>query len=138
MGLRHKNKTLATLLALIFGGLGFHRFYLHDWKDTWGWLHFASLPLSALFMLGAPDQPLVFTGMPFLISILAGFIETFVIGLSPDEKWDALHNRDSGRQSNSGWPIAIMMVLTLAVGATALIALIARTFDLLFTGGAYG
>jgi hypothetical protein len=138
MARRHKHKTLATLLALLFGGLGFHRFYLYGWKDTWGWLHFASLPLSAVLMLAAPDQPLIFAGMPFLISTLAGFIETFVIGLSPDEKWDALHNRDSGRLSNSGWPIPILMVLTLALGATALIALIARTFDLLFTGGAYG
>jgi hypothetical protein len=126
------------LLALLSGGLGFHRFYLYGWKDTWGWLHFASLPLSLLIMFSAHDLPLIFSGMPFLVSVLAGFIETFVIGLSPDEKWDAQHNRDSGRLSDSGWPIPILMVLTLAIGATALIALLARTFDLLYTGGAYG
>ncbi|MES2536075.1 MAG: NINE protein [Pseudomonadota bacterium] len=135
---RHKNKTFASLLALLTGGLGFHRFYLYGWKDTWGWLHVASLPLSLLIMFSARDLPLIFSGMPFLVSVLAGFIETFVIGLSPDDKWDALHNRDSGRVSDSGWPIPIVMVLTLAIGATALIALLARTFDLLYTGGAYG
>jgi hypothetical protein len=31
-----------------------------------------------------------------------------------------------------------MLVLALGLGATALIAAIARTFDMLFTGGSYG
>lgn len=113
---QHKNKTFATLLAAVFGGIGAHRFYLHGWKDFWAWVHIATLP----------------------VAIFAGFIEALVIGLTPDEKWDAQHNRNSGKQSRTGWPIAVLLVLTFGVGATSLIAAIARAFDLLFTGGAFG
>jgi TM2 domain-containing membrane protein YozV len=112
----HKNKTLATLLAFILGGLGAHRFYLHGKKDRWAWVHVALFPLS----------------------VYAGFIEALVLGLTPDDKWDAEYNAASGQQSDSGWPLAVLLVLTLGVGAVAVIATIARTFDLLYTGGAYG
>ena len=112
----HKNKTLATFLAAILGGVGAHRFYLHGKKDIWAWVHVLLFPLS----------------------IFASFIEALVIGLTPDEKWDEVHNKDSGRQSDSGWPLAVLLVLTFGGGAIAVIAAIARTFDLLFTGGAYG
>ena len=33
-----KSKTLATWIALIGGSLGLHRFYLHGFRDPWGWL----------------------------------------------------------------------------------------------------
>jgi TM2 domain-containing membrane protein YozV len=138
MAVRHKNKTLSTLLAFILGGLGIHRFYLHGVKDPWAWLHLSTAPLSALLWASAPGQHLLFVAAPLVISILAGFIETLVIGLTPDEQWDAAYNRDSGRQSDSGWPVVLLLVLTLGGGATALIATLARTFDLLFTGGSYG
>ena len=36
------------------------------------------------------------------------------------------------------WPLALILVLTMAIGAGALIATLARGFDLLYTGGAYG
>jgi hypothetical protein len=61
-----------------------------------------------------------------------------VIGLTPDEKWDAKHNPASGRQSQSHWILAVLLVLTMLVGATAVIATLSRLFDLLYTGGAYG
>jgi TM2 domain-containing membrane protein YozV len=116
MNVTHKNKTLATFLASIFGSIGAHRFYLYGKKDKWAWIHVALFPLS----------------------IFAGFIAALVIGLTPDEKWDAQHNAHSGRQSNSGWLVIILVVITFAGGAIALIAAIARAFDLFFTGGAYG
>ena len=68
----------------------------------------------------------------------AAFIEALVIGLTPDEKWDDAHNKDSGRKSDSGWILVVLLVLTFGGGAIAIIAAIARAFDLLFTGGAYG
>lgn len=138
MSVFHKNKTLTTFLASILGGVGAHRFYLFGKKDVWGWVHLASLPCVLFLIWLIPDQPLLFTAAPLVVSILAAFIEALVIGLTPDEKWDAEHNPSSGRQSVSGWPLAILLVLTLGVGAIAVIAAIARTFDLLFTGGAYG
>lgn len=134
----HKNKTFATLLASILGSVGTHRFYLFDKKDAWGWTHLAAVPCTLLLMWLKPGQPLLFLAAPLVISTLAAFIEALVIGLTPDEKWDAKHNPGSGGQSKSGWPLAILLVLTMGGGAIAVIAAIARTFDLLFTGGAYG
>ncbi len=134
----HKNKTLATLLALLFGFIGLHRFYLHGRRDLWGWVHFATLPLSALLVLGNPEAPAIFSAAPLVLSVLAAFLETLVMGVTPDEKWDARHNAGSGKQSDTGWPVPLMLVLALALGATALIAAIARTFDILLTGGSYG
>jgi TM2 domain-containing membrane protein YozV len=134
----HKNKTLATLLALLFGSIGMHRFYLYGRRDLWGWVHLATLPLSALLMLGNPDAATIFSAGPFVVSVLASFLGTLLIGLTPDEKWDACHNLHSGRHSDTGWPVPLMLVLALACGATALIAAIARAFDILLTGGSYG
>ena len=112
----HKNKTLATFLAAIFGGLGAHRFYLHGRRDRKAWLYVLSFPLS----------------------IFAGFIAALVIGLTPDERWDAQHNPMSGRTSDSGWTVVLIVIATFGIGTGLLIAAIARTFDLLYTGGAYG
>jgi hypothetical protein len=134
----HKNKTLATFLAAVTGGFGFHRFYLHGKTDRWGWLHFVSAPLSALAVAGGGDRQSMFMALPFIVSVLIAFIEALVIGLTPDDKWDAQFNPASGRQSESRWPLALLLVLTLGVGAVAMIATIARIFDLLYTGGAYG
>ncbi|MQR00143.1 NINE protein [Glaciimonas soli] len=134
----HKNKTLTTFLATVFGGIGLHRFYLNGMKDKWGWLHFVTLPLSLLAWLIWPDQQKMFLFLPLFISALIAILESLIIGLTPDEKWDAQHNVASGKKSASTWILAVILVLTVAVGATGLIAAIARTFDLLFTGGAYG
>lgn len=137
MTVRHKNKTFATCLATLFGSIGLHRFYLHGMKDRAGWIHFLSAPLSLLLLLALPDQPLLFSAMPLMISAMVGVIEALVIGLTADEKWDAAHNQGGGR-SASGWPLAVLLVLTFGIGAIGIIAAIARTFDLLFTGGAFG
>ncbi|HEX7635450.1 MAG TPA: hypothetical protein VF427_09250 [Noviherbaspirillum sp.] len=138
MAVFRKNKTFATFLAATVGGMGVHRFYLFGKNDAWGWTHLATIPCALFLMWLKPGQPLLFLTAPLVISILAALIEALVIGLTTDEEWDARHNPDSGRQSKSGWPLVILLVLTLGGGAIAAIATIARTFDLLFTGGAYG
>ncbi|TCS36468.1 hypothetical protein EDC30_1067 [Paucimonas lemoignei] len=138
MTTRHKNKTFTTFLAMLFGGIGLHRFYLCGQGDRWGWLHLSSLALSGILIGIWFDQPLLFTAFPLVVSVLAGLIEALVLGLTPDEKWDQLHNPQSGKQSRSGGVLALLLVLTTGMGAVALIAVIARTLDLLFTGGAYG
>ena len=134
----HKNKTMATFLALLLGSVGIHRFYLHGLKDRWGWLHAVSLPLSALLLLSNPELPLLINTVPLVISLLSASIETFVLGLMPDEKWDVRYNATSGIASDSGWPVALMMVVNLFCGATLLLTVLARGFDLLLTGGANG
>ncbi len=134
----HKNKTLAALLSFFFGAIGLHRFYLRGLSDLWGWLHLASLPASAALISAFPDWPLLASASPLVLSALIASIETFVIGLMPDERWDATWNPESGRQTSSRWPIAVLMVTNLFYGATLLLTVIARAFDLMLTGGAYG
>ncbi len=138
MSVRHKNKTLAALLSLLLGAIGLHRFYLTGLRDRWGWLHFASLPASAALIGAYPELPLLVTASPLVLSALVASIETFVIGLMPDEKWDATWNAGSGEPSDSRWPVAALMVANLFYGATLLLTVIARAFDLMRTGGAYG
>jgi TM2 domain-containing membrane protein YozV len=116
MNANHKNKTIATFLAAIFGSVGAHRFYLYGRKDRRAWLYVLLFPLSAF----------------------AGFIAALMIGLTPDALWDKQHNHQSSRESNSGWLVILMVIGTFGIGTTLLIAVIARVFDLLYTGGAYG
>lgn len=134
----HKNKTLATGLALVLGLLGAHRFYLHGPVDRLGLLHAGSLPVSALLYSQVQGIQPFYALLPLLVSCIAAFISALVIGLVPDEKWDARFNAGSARQSRSTWPLAVLLVLTLLVGTTVLIGTIARLFDLMYTGGAYG
>jgi hypothetical protein len=134
----HKNKTLATALAFLLGGLGVHRFYLRGGVDRLGLLHVCSLPAAGLvYGLGHAPNPF-WTLLPLLISWIVGFIEALVIGTTPDEKWDAKFNPSSGHTSNSNWLLAVLLVLTMLVGATVVIGTLSRLFDLLYTGGAYG
>jgi hypothetical protein len=109
MSTPHKNKPVATFLALILGAVGAHRFYLRGSVDRLGLLHVTCLPIAGL-----------------------------VYGLAPDEKFDAAFNPGSGRKSDSSWVIAALLVATMMVGATVLIGTMSRLFDLLYTGGAYG
>jgi TM2 domain-containing membrane protein YozV len=138
MSTPHKNKTLATFLAAFLGGIGAHRFYLRGWRDRFGWLHLITLPISLGAMAVWAAQQHLFTGSLFVLSVLAGMLEALVIGLTPDEKWDARHNSRSGRQSDSGWLVILLVVFSLTVGATGVIAAIARSFDLIYTGGSFG
>jgi len=134
----HKSKAFATLLGLLFGGIGLHRFYLRGLKDRWGWLHMTSLVLSAALLSDDATRPLLINTAPLVLSVLIACIVTFVIGLMPDEKWDALYNANSARKSDTGWPVPLMMVINLGYGATLLLIALARGFDLMLTGGAYG
>lgn len=135
----HKNKTLATALALSLGGLGAHRFYLHGNVDRPGLLHACSLPVAGLVYSQTQGTVDVFYALlPLLVSYIAAFIAALVIGLTPDEQWDARFNPGGGTRTRSNWLLALLLVATLMVGATVLIATIARLFDLMYTGGAYG
>ena len=133
----HKNKTLATALALTLGTLGAHRFYLHGAVDRIGLLHVSSLPIAGLIFSNAHDVNPFYALLPLLVSGIVACIEALVIGLTPDERWDARFNT-AGTRSASNWLLALLLVTTMLVGATALIATMSRLFDLLYTGGAYG
>ena len=134
----HKNKSFATFLALLLGGLGAHRFYLRGAVDKIGLLHVMSVPLCGMVTGLAPEADPFYKLLPLLVSYIAGFIQGLVIGVTPDEKFDAKFNPGSGRKSDSSWLVALLLVTTMLVGTTTLIGTMSRLFDLLYTGGAYG
>lgn len=134
----HKNKTLATLLAFVLGAVGAHRFYLRGSVDRLGLAHLCSLPIAGLVYGLLPEANAFYKLLPILVSFIAGCIEALVIGVTPDEQWDAKFNAGSGKASNSRWYQALLLVVIMLVGMTVLIGTIARLFDLLSTGGAYG
>jgi TM2 domain-containing membrane protein YozV len=134
----HKNKTLATFLSFSLGSVGAHRFYLYGKRDPIAWLHALSLPIS--FMLSKLYFNLngFVTYGPWLASLLVALFMSLVLGLKSDEKWDAQFNAESAQKSNSHWFLALILVFAVASGAIVLIGIMARAFDLLYTGGAYG
>ncbi len=134
---QHKNKTLTTLLALTLGMIGAHRFYLYGKYDAYAWIHASSLPITIALTLAFTEQVFIKTS-PLLLSALAGFMAALINGLTSDEHWDRTHNTRSNTTSDSGWLLALLLVFAMIVASTALIATIARTLDLMFTGGAYG
>ncbi|WP_307727532.1 TM2 domain-containing protein [Massilia sp. AB1] len=137
MAVAHKNKTLTVFLALVLGWLGAHRFYLKGSADRLGLLHVCSLFVTGI-LYGAVKPHPFYIVLPLLVSLIAACIEALVLGLIPDEKWDAAYNAGSGKASRSNWVLPLLLVLVMTVGAIVLIGTIARLFDLVYTGGAYG
>lgn len=135
---KHKNKTLTVLICLLFGSLGAHRFYLYGKRDNFAWLHFMSLPISFLISKLYFNLNFFITFGPWMLSFLISILTCLVLGLKSDEHWDAQFNLHSGRQSASSWPLAILLVFSVGLGAISLLFVMARGFDLLYTGGAYG
>ena len=141
MAIAHKNKTLAVFFAAVLGGAGTHRFYLRGARDPWGWLHLAALAATLIgYVMAGSNDPVtaLLVSLPVALSILAGSLQALILGLTPDEKWDAIHNPDSGWQTHSNWLLALILVLTLAIGMGGLIFVITRSADLFITGGSYG
>jgi uncharacterized membrane protein len=138
MTTKHKNKTIATLLAAILGSIGGHRFYLFGKRDQFAWLHLLSLPISLMLTNLLFHLPLLITMSPWALSLLIGLFTALVLGLKSDEKWDAQYNPQSNQKSDSTWPLALILVLTMAFGAFVLIFVLARGFALLYTGGVDG
>ncbi|MDP3085905.1 MAG: hypothetical protein Q8N44_19735 [Rubrivivax sp.] len=125
----YRSKTLATWLALLAGPLGLHRFYLHGFRDPWGWLW----PLPTLVgLLGVQrmqdigqDDRLAWLLIPWLgLAIAAAMLSAIVYGLTPDEKWDARHNPDLPVQSTAWGPV-FAVILALLLGAAVLMGTVA-------------
>lgn len=125
----YKSKTLATWAALLGGGFGLHRFYLHGWRDAWAWL----LPWPTLIglvgvarmrELGADDHA-AWAMIPLLGIVLAATMLTAIVyGLTPDDKWNARFN-PTGPAHRAGWATVIGVVVALVVGAGVLMATLA-------------
>ncbi len=125
----YKSKTLAAWIALIGGSLGLHRFYLHGFRDVWGWLwplptFLGVLGVQRLMSLGQDDQ-IAWVLIPLLgIAVSTAMLSAIVYGLMPDDKWNARYN-PSGPVHHTGWAAVFAVVISLLVGATVLMATIA-------------
>jgi hypothetical protein len=124
-----KSKTLATWIALAGGSLGLHRFYLHGFRDTWGWLHpwptlLGCYGLQRVREFGQDDH-LSWVLIPLLGAMVAiGALMAILYGLTSDEEWNRRFNPQEAA-SRGGWPAVIGVVVALMIGAGVLMATIA-------------
>ena len=126
---RYRSKALATWLAVVAGTLGAHRFYLHGWRDTLGWLH--PLP-SLLGLVGAvrmhnlgQDDRTASLLVPLLgCMISVSMLTAIVYGLTADEKWDARYNPGLAPRG-TGWLPVLGVITALLIGASVLMGTIA-------------
>jgi hypothetical protein len=124
-----KSKTLATWIALLFGSVGLHRFYLHGFGDRWGWLFFIPTMVGLygvqrMRLLGTNDQ-LAWALIPVLgVMLVIGMLSAIVYGLTPDDKWNARFNPD-GPADRTNWATVIGVAAALIIGGGVLMATIA-------------
>ncbi len=124
-----KSKTLATWIAVIGGALGAHRFYLHGWRDAFGWTH---PPLALAGLVGVirtlnlgQDDRVSWLLLPLLgIAITAGMIAALVMGLTPDERWAQRFAAGSPPRA-TGFGAILGVMVALLIGATVLMSTIA-------------
>ncbi|MFM2055841.1 MAG: hypothetical protein RLY71_226 [Pseudomonadota bacterium] len=132
-----KSKTLATWIALLGGGLGLHRFYLHGFRDLLGWLHplltlGGVVGLQRVMALGQDDR-LAWLLLPIGgLSLSVAMLNAILCGLTGDEQWDARHNAGRTGTPASGWGAVIGVVLALLLGATVLLSTITVSFQRYF------
>jgi hypothetical protein len=125
----YRSKTLATWLALLGGAFGVHRFYLHGRRDVWAWLHpWPSLAglvgVQRMRDLGQDDQ-LAWLLLPLLgLMIAQACLFAIVYGLTPDAKWDDLHNPGQAARATAWGPV-LGVIAALMIGATARMATVA-------------
>lgn len=138
MSTPHKNKAFATLLALLLGAVGAHRFYLRGSLDKLALLHLASVPITGMVIGLSPESDWFWKLLPLIISGMIAFLEAMILGLMPDAKFDAAYNPASGKASASSWMLAVLLVAAMVFGATGSIFVLARAVALLSTGNADG
>jgi hypothetical protein len=124
-----KVKGIAAWLALLLGSLGLHRFYLYGLGDRWAWAHPLPtlLSLIALRNIENIDAPQLTWALPLLgLMVAIGCLNAILIGLMPDERWNARHNPQQ-TAITSRWAPVLAAVFALLLGGTALMASIAFT-----------
>lgn len=133
---RGKSKLLTVALAFLFGSLGAHRFYLGGLRDKFGWIHCVATLAGALgiasLVLGTGSTALNWTfAVAGGASVISAFLGAIVYGLRPDDKWDARFN-PHGEPTRSGWPVVILVILSLLIGTGLLMAGLAISFQTFF------
>jgi len=127
-----RRKSLAALLAFLFGAFGAHRIYLG--RPRW-WLPLAVTALTLPLLIGVRNWYQTPAFFVLMVPVVAGFIEALILALMPDEKFDARFNAGSERRNDSGWDAVLVAIATLMVGATVLMTTIVLLFQTIFEGG---
>jgi len=128
-GKGYRSKTLAAWIAVFGGALGLHRFYLHGWRDRLGWL-FPGPTLIGLAgairmrNLGQDDRIAWLLTPALGLTISAAMLCAIVYGLTPDARWDALHNPQQPSRA-TGWGPVFAVIGALLLGAAVLLSTIA-------------
>ena len=126
-----RSRAVATWLALLGGGLGLHRFYLHGRADLWAWLHPWPTLVGAygfwrMREFGVDDARGALL-VPFLGVMLATtMLQAIVYGLTSDERWAARHGAAAAAVPR-GWLTYTAVIVALAVGTSVAVATIAFT-----------
>lgn len=125
-----KSKSIATWLAVALGTLGAHRFYLHGLRDVWGWLHpvptlVGAAGLVRMDQLGQDDK-LAWLLIPLLgLMVAQSMLYGIIIGLTPDEKWNAQFNVGVNPAPQTRWVPVLGAIAGLFFGAAILMSTIA-------------
>lgn len=135
--LTHKSKTLTAGLAMLFGTLGLHRFYLYGLRDPFGWAHIVGSAcgvagwglLVTSELSSTAGWVLTILGA---ISLFSAFLAAIVYGLRPDERWDQQFNPGATNRSRSGWTAVIIVSVSLFVGAMLMMVGFAVAFQTYF------
>ncbi|MBC8747650.1 NINE protein [Paraburkholderia podalyriae] len=134
---RFRSKTLTAALALLFGSLGAHRFYLYGTRDIYGWAHLVGtlIGVPGVMLLIATERASILGWVLASIgavSLFAAFLAALVYGLRPDQKWDAQFNAYTQRKSRSGWAVIFVVIFSLLIGAFLLMTGLALAFQTYF------
>jgi hypothetical protein len=116
-------------MAVVGGCFGLHRFYLHGPKDLMGWL--VVLPtllglhgVQRMRHIGVDDH-LAWALIPLLgVTLSIAMVSALVLGLTPDEKWQARFNPNDPVQP-TGWIVIIGVITAMSLGTGVLMATIA-------------
>jgi len=123
----YKSKTLATWIALLFGTLGLHRFYLRGFGDWLGWLHPLPTGLGLIGVLRmreiGQDDRLAWLLIPLLgLMIAQAMLCAIVYGLTPDATWAARYDQPLRA---TAWGPVFGVIAALLIGATVLMGTVA-------------
>jgi hypothetical protein len=122
-----RSKAVAAWLAVLLGAFGAHRFYLHGWRDRFGWL----FPLPALAglvgavrmsNLGQDDLAAAWLAPLLGLVLTVAMASALLIALAPEEKWCRRYGLE---HAASNWGTTLAAIAALLIGGTALMGTIA-------------